>query len=127
MDKKQFLEEFDNTLTYMLDTAERKNHDYSWGEGESNPFKNFQLVEQLGVTSVERGFLVRMCDKLSRIVSLIDNEAKVKDEAIEDTLVDLANYAIIMSIYVKDKRTTARKNIESLRWRTCIEWSTSWF
>lgn len=45
-----------------------------------------------------------MCDKLSRITSLIDNDAKVKDEAIEDTLVDLANYAIIMSLYVQHKR-----------------------
>ena len=32
------------------------------------------------------------------------NEAKVSEEAIEDTLVDLANYAIIMSLYVKSKK-----------------------
>jgi len=105
MKKEEFAKEFEATLGYMLATMKRKNHDYCGGDKEDNPFKNFELVEQLGVTSVNQGFLVRMCDKLSRITSLIDNEAKVKDEAIEDTLVDLANYAIIMSLYVKSKKT----------------------
>lgn len=104
MNKTEFVNKFKKTLSYMEETMVRKNHDYSGGDREVNPFKNFELVEQLGVTSVEQGFLVRMCDKLSRITSLIDNEAKVSDEAIEDTLVDLANYAIIMSLYVKSKR-----------------------
>lgn len=104
MNKEQFIEEFQETLTYMHQTMVRKNHDYSWGDGCSNPFKNFELVEQLGVASVEQGFLVRMCDKLSRITSLIDNEAKVSDESICDTLTDLSNYAIIMSLYVKSKK-----------------------
>lgn len=104
MNKTQFVQEFQSTLKYMEETMIRKNHDYSWWAACENPFKNFELVEQLGVTSVEQAFLVRMCDKLSRITSLIDNDAKVKDEAIEDTLVDLANYAIIMSLYVQHKR-----------------------
>jgi len=50
-----------------------------------------------------------MSDKMSRISNLIkDNKPQVKDESIEDTLVDLANYSIILSIYLKHER---EKNI----------------
>ena len=38
---------------------------------------------------------VRLQDKLNRLKTLIRNEARVKDESIEDTLLDLANYAIM--------------------------------
>lgn len=55
-----------------------------------------------------------MTDKISRIANLIHSEAKVKDEKITDTLIDLAVYAIIMKIYLdtKDKEsyTTSQWN-----------------
>jgi hypothetical protein len=40
---------------------------------------------------------------MSRISTLIDKEAKVEDEKIIDTLVDLANYAIILKVYLSQK------------------------
>ena len=42
-----------------------------------------------------KGILVRMSDKWARIVQLSTKEAAVKDETIEDTLLDLANYALL--------------------------------
>ena len=62
-----------------------------------------KLVESLWITSVEKWILVRMADKMSRISTLIDQEAQVKDEAIEDTLQDLANYSIILKLYLSTK------------------------
>ena len=103
MNKEQFVSEFQSTLKYMEETMLRKNHDYSGGDKETNPFKNFELVSQLSITSVERGIMVRICDKVSRIVSLMDNEAKVNDESKIDTCVDAANYFIILSLYLKSK------------------------
>jgi hypothetical protein len=41
------------------------------------------------------GLRVRMYDKLARLNNLIDTGDTPKYESIEDTLVDLANYAII--------------------------------
>ena len=38
---------------------------------------------------------IRLQDKLNRLKTLMQNEARVKDESIEDTLLDLANYAIM--------------------------------
>ena len=41
------------------------------------------------------GLRVRMYDKLARLNNLADKDAMPNFESIEDTLIDLANYAII--------------------------------
>lgn len=68
----------------MADTYERKNADYG------NSFH--QLYEQYGLTSV----LIRLSDKLHRLESLNQTKTqRVMDESIIDTLMDMANYAIM--------------------------------
>ncbi len=41
--------------------------------------------------------MTRISDKVSRAANLIWNSQLVKDESIEDTLIDLLNYAAILS------------------------------
>lgn len=67
----------------MLDTYIRKNHDYgdSFGEG----FKEFGLISAV----------IRLGDKYRRLRSLCKDNAKVKDESVKDTLLDMANYAVM--------------------------------
>ena len=89
---------FKETLDKMQEIHLAKNHDYAFGD---DPFKNFRLCEQLNICSVEKGILVRICDKMSRISNLIDREGKVQDEKINDTLIDLANYSIILKCYLE--------------------------
>lgn len=60
-----------------------KNHDY--GNSVHDTY------EKYGLTS----FLVRIEDKLNRARTLNKAEAQVNDEKIEDTLMDMANYAIL--------------------------------
>lgn len=51
--------------------------------------------------------IVRMDDKWNRLENLV-TEAKdglIKDEPVEDTLIDLANYAIMTALYLRGKRT----------------------
>ena len=71
----------------MLDSMHNlyitKNHDY--GNSVHDTYKKY------GLTS----FLVRIEDKLNRARTLSKNDAKVNDEKIEDTLMDMANYAIL--------------------------------
>lgn len=103
MTKEEFFIEFEKIAIKMLDTAKRKNADYT-GVGAS-PFSNFERVQQLGVCSTEQGFLTRMTDKMSRIASFCSKgELQVKDESVEDTLQDLANYSILMLLYIKSKK-----------------------
>ena len=53
-----------------------------------------------GLTS----FLVRLEDKLNRARTLSKQEAKVKDEKIEDTLLDMANYAILAVLELRGEK-----------------------
>ena len=70
-----------------LELYKRKNHDYS-NKGESAFDKAYK---KMGAKSL----WLRLNDKFTRFESLLfaEDEAQVKDEKIEDTLLDLINYA----------------------------------
>lgn len=70
----------------------KKNHDY--GDSVHNTYVKY------GLTS----FLVRMEDKLNRARTLSQKEAKVEDEKITDTLLDLANYAILAALELEEDK-----------------------
>lgn len=73
---------------------EKKNHDY--GDSFGIGFKEYGLTMPA----------IRLEDKLNRFKKLgLNNlEAQVNDESIEDTLLDLANYAIMTVIEMRDKK-----------------------
>ncbi len=90
----------------MFAICKAKNSDYAGQEEGANPFANFARVEALGIVKTELGFLVRMADKMSRLATLLQPgaEAKVKDESVHDTLVDLANYSLLLAAYLKHRK-----------------------
>jgi len=49
------------------------------------------------------GLRVRMHDKLARINNLIDSGANPEHESLEDSFKDMANYAIIGLLVLRDK------------------------
>lgn len=70
-------------------TYEKKNHDYGNSFGET--------FDKLGIISA----VTRISDKYNRLASLCmlpEEERKVKDESITDTLLDMANYCIMTVI-----------------------------
>lgn len=112
--KKGYMQFHADMCKRMQDITARKNADYT---GDSpDPFSNFASVDMLGICSVEQGFLVRMNDKFKRIISLAaqQREAQVKDEAVEDTLLDLANYSILLAGYLRSKRTGQTRPVDNL-------------
>ena len=71
---------------------ERKNHDY--GNSFSETFRKLGIINAA----------TRMLDKMNRIVSLVTkDQQKVNDESLRDTLIDIANYAV-MTIMEIDKK-----------------------
>jgi hypothetical protein len=91
------------TFNKCFATAVKKNNDY--GGSNNDPFANFRNSTIAGV-SVEKGILVRLMDKMSRISTLLDKEAMVKDESITDTIEDAINYLAIMKAYINLKNQT---------------------
>ena len=95
-------QQFKNICEEMLTTFERKNHDY----GDSFT----QTVDKFGL--IASG--VRMHDKLERFVNLAQKDVDMKvDESMRDTLLDLANYAIMTVMYIDDeiKEVSQQKTI----------------
>lgn len=87
-------QEFLDLLDSMRATHEAKNAGYS-GVGNPDPWANFRMAETFGVSSF-KGCLIRMSDKFIRLANVIRNPANEQvSESVEDTLIDLANYAII--------------------------------
>lgn len=105
MNREEYLAFHEAACQDLIEITKRKNNDYCGKEGAQDPFANFRKCEQMGICSVEVGFLTRMTDKFARITSLVSGvDQKVKDEAIEDTLKDLANYSILLAGYLKSKQ-----------------------
>lgn len=101
MNSEDFLESVSSTFNYAYRTLECKSQDYS---GSKDPFKNFRLCEAAGIVSVEEGILVRMFDKMGRVSNLVKQTQTPRvDESIEDTLMDLINYAAILIAYRENK------------------------
>ena len=82
---------FEDILTQMLSTYKAKNADY--GNSFDKTLNEFGLVASV----------VRLNDKMERIKSLIKSDAKVLDEKIEDTLLDMANYAVLTLLWLRNK------------------------
>jgi hypothetical protein len=76
-----------------------KNEDYA---STDSPFKNFEAANLVGL-SAEQALLLQMANKLSRIGNLIGDK-KAKNEPIEDSLIDLINYAAILKAYIEHKK-----------------------
>ncbi len=86
----------------MIEITKKKNADYA-GSGD-DPFSNFRQIGGLVQIPnvIEIGFLTRMSDKFSRIGSFISNGTlQVKEESVEDTLLDLANYCLLFAGYIR--------------------------
>lgn len=85
--------QFRNITAAMADTYERKNADY--GDSFSESIAEFGPVAGI----------VRIGDKFNRLKNLIKNPGKqrVHDESIADTLLDMANYCIMLHIEINNK------------------------
>jgi hypothetical protein len=87
---------------------QKKNADYAGRSGEE-PFANFTRCEAMGICKTEAGMLVRMTDKMSRLSSFAESGTlMVKDESVEDTCLDLINYAVLFYSYLQGKKNDSR-------------------
>ena len=83
--KMDRLDIYQYILNNLEETYKAKNNDY--GNSVADTYKKFG----------DLSFLVRITDKYNRLLTLCNpnNEQKVKDEKIDDTILDLANYCLL--------------------------------
>lgn len=83
--------EFLNIILKMFQIFRAKNTDYGSSFDE--------LFDEFGMTSA----LLRLKDKYNRLKAITENgDIKVKDESVQDTLMDMANYAILTILKLRE-------------------------
>lgn len=91
--------EVKETFDRLWALHQAKDSDYA---GQA-PLSNLRQCERFGVPAW-KGALVRMSDKWSRLLSVVEKGGSldVKTESIDDTLDDLAVYAVIVRVLRKE-------------------------
>lgn len=91
-----FMEEYKKIVTETMELCIKKNKDY--GSSVQDTFERFGDIS----------YLVRITDKYNRICSLLNKDGEVKDESIDDTIRDMANYAFL---WLASRRLRDRSDI----------------
>ena len=103
MDKQVPLQLHKKICNDLNSLFERKNHDYG---------------DSFHQTFVEEGWAmvrIRLSDKLNRVKALTRGDSQqVQDESLRDTLMDLANYAIL-AVMEMDRRERDESGSDTLR------------
>lgn len=88
----------------------KKNQDYA---SSSDAFGNLDLVESVshGDMSTEQGIIVRLADKLSRAWTLTKQPPAVASESLDDTILDIINYAVLLSAKLYDRRVPGNTQV----------------
>jgi hypothetical protein len=95
MTSKEYLNNFTRITGEMLSLTTKKNADYA---NDDDAFANFRTFGELGI-------LVRMSDKFARLkTALYDRKSmSVSDETVEDTILDLATYSVLLLAYRRER------------------------
>lgn len=86
-------------LEEMAALHKRKAADYGRG---ADPFANVRAAVEFGLPAW-LGVMVRANDKMHRIKSFAQN-GSLKNESVEDSLMDLAAYALIALVLYREER-----------------------
>lgn len=80
----------------------KKNHDYG-----SSVKKNYDKFESYGKNEGLKYVFGRIAEKHDRLENLIygNHTNQVTDESIEDTLLDMANYAILAAVSIQEHKS----------------------
>lgn len=97
-------EVFQNITEGMLEVFKRKNADYG------NSFDKSLDEDGLLVAKVRLG------DKYNRFSQLIKQSQQVDDESLEDTLLDMANYAIMTVMWMRGQDKQIELNLVPGKW-----------
>ena len=101
---------FEAVLSELREIHRRKSADYGRTD---DPFANVRASEEWGVPGWV-GTLIRANDKVRRLQAAA-NGSELQNEGVEDSLVDLATYAIIALVLFRDEKpiTIEEKFVDS--------------
>lgn len=102
MTKKELQNHFEQTVEKMGQVLISKNDDYS----SADALSNFKTVGNITGTSAEMACLVLIATKVARLGVLLNSGKGPNNESISDTVLDMANYSVLLSAILSEKNET---------------------
>ena len=90
---------FETIVGEMIRLHDRKQKDYG---SKKDPFKNVRSSESFGVPGW-LGAVIRANDKMTRLKTFALT-GSLANESVEDSLIDLANYAVIALVLYREEK-----------------------
>lgn len=93
-----------DVINKLKETFLKKNHDYG-----SSVKKNYDKFEAYGKNEGLKYVFGRIAEKHDRLENLIygAHTNQVTDESVEDTLLDMANYAILAAVSIQEHKAVS--------------------
>lgn len=90
---------FNETVEQMRNIMFKKGNDYA----NEDRLSNFKLAGTIAGLNAELNCLSLIATKVARLGVLLNTKGEPNNESVEDSLIDLANYAVLLRMILKDK------------------------
>ena len=102
-DFSSFVQDTQALFDRCVELMRSKSNDYAEG---GDAFLNFKTAAQIAGISPEQTLLTLLGMKLSRLTQLISKGKKAKNESVEDTLLDLINYVVLLRGMLREQENS---------------------
>lgn len=99
MTQEEQLKHFEEFTIQMKEILFKKGDDYS----NTDKLSNFKLAGGICGLKAEQNCLSLIATKVARLGVLLNSEKAPNNESIQDSVLDLANYAMLLSMILKEK------------------------
>ena len=100
MNLEQQEQYFEKMVSEMRSIMFKKGNDYS---NIKDRLSNFKLAGSICGLTPELNALSLIATKVARLGVLLKSESKPNNESIQDSILDLANYSVLLSMITADK------------------------
>ena len=100
MNLDQQKQAFAAMVAKMESTLFKKGNDYA----NTDRLSNFKLAGAISGGSAETNCLNMIATKVARLGVLLNSSGQPNNESIEDSILDLANYAVLLGMILEDRK-----------------------
>ena len=97
MNQEEQIKHFEVITTQMKETLFKKGNDYS----NEDRLSNFKLAGAICGLKAEQNCLSLIATKVARLGVLLNSDKEPNNESVQDSVLDLANYSILLSMILK--------------------------
>jgi len=99
MTQQEQIKHFESFTTQMKEILFKKGNDYA----NTDRLSNFKLAGSICQLKAEQNCLSLIATKVARLGVLLNSEKTPDNESVQDSVLDLANYSVLLSMILKDK------------------------